>query len=449
MHLPVLGQNEHQLPGSRANFVARLNAHLRTMADEENIDLLTVDTQVTRDGIDAWHSPARWHRSKQEIAIAAGPLYGDLVARLVAAKKGYSYKCLVLDLDNTIWGGVVGDDGLEGIVIGRGTALGEAFVQFQDYCRELSRRGVILAVCSQNDEADALEPFDFHPDMVLKRSDIACFVANWSDKASNMRAIAEKLNIGLDSLVFVDDNPFERNLVRKELPMVAVPEVNDDPAHFAHSLAAAGYFEGLHLTHEDRRRTVQYCGNARRDAFVESTTDVASYLRELDLRLVWDHFDLLNTQRIVQLIARSNQFNLTTRRYTEQNILAIMSDPKAFGLHLRLVDRFGDNGIIAIIIGRLRDNADLEIDTWLMSCRVLGRQVEPTTLNLIAERAKEIGALRLLGEYFPTKKNGMVENHYAKLGFTTLESDRDNGSRNVLDLASFTPIETFIKVARA
>ena len=267
VHLPVLGQNEHQLPGSRANFVARLNAHLRTMADEENIDLLTVDTQVTRDGIDAWHSPARWHRSKQEIAIAAGPLYGDLVARLIAAKKGYSYKCLVLDLDNTIWGGVVGDDGLEGIVIGRGTALGEAFVQFQDYCRELSRRGVILAVCSQNDEADALEPFDFHPDMVLKRSDIACFVANWSDKASNIRAIAEKLNIGLDSLVFVDDNPFERNLVRKELPMVAVPEVDDDPANFAHSLAAAGYFEGLHLTHEDRQRTVQYCGNARRDAF--------------------------------------------------------------------------------------------------------------------------------------------------------------------------------------
>ena len=215
VHLPVLGQNEHQLPGSRANFVARLNAHLRTMADEENVDLLTVDAQATRDGIDAWHSPALWHRSKQEIAIAAGPLYGDLVARLIAAKKGYSYKCLVLDLDNTIWGGVVGDDGLEGIVIGRGTALGEAFVQFQDYCRELSRRGVILAVCSKNDEANALEPFDSHPDMVLKRNDISCFVANWSDKASNMRAIAEKLNIGLDSLVFVDDNPFETKLSAK------------------------------------------------------------------------------------------------------------------------------------------------------------------------------------------------------------------------------------------
>ena len=449
VHLPVLGQNEHRLLGSRAKFVAQLNARLQTMADEEDVDLLTVDAQATRDGLDAWHSPALWHRSKQEIAIAAGPLYGDLVARLIAAKKGYSYKCLVLDLDNTIWGGVVGDDGSAGIVIGRGTARGEAFVQFQDYCRELARRGVILAVCSKNDETNALEPFDGHPDMVLKRDDISCFVANWSDKASNIRAIAKKLNIGLDSLVFVDDNPFERNLIRKELPMVAVPEVDDDPANFALSIAAAGYFEGLYVTDEDRQRTVQYRGNAKRDALEESTTDVASYLRELDLRLVWDHFDKLNTQRIVQLIARSNQFNLTSRRYTEQDILAIMSDPKAFGLHLRLVDRFGDSGIIAIIIARLRDSADLEIDTWLMSCRVLGRQVEPTTLNLIAERAKEMGALRLLGEYVPTKKNGMVENHYAKLGFTALESDRDNGSRNVLDLASFTPIETFIKVARA
>ena len=448
VHLPLLGQNEHRLPGSRANFITRLNADLRVMADEESIDLLAVDAEAARDGIDAWHNPALWHRSKQEIAVAAGPLYGDLVARLIAAKKGYSYKCLVLDLDNTVWGGVVGDDGMEGIVIGQGTALGEAFVQFQDYCRELSRRGVILAVCSKNDEANALEPFDAHPDMVLKRGDISCFVANWSDKANNIRAIAEKLNIGLDSLVFVDDNPFERNLIRKELPIVAVPEVDEDPANYARAIAAAGYFEGLYVTDEDRERTGQYRGNAQRDALKESATDLEAYLRELDMRLVWGDFDKLNLPRIVQLIARSNQFNLTTRRYTEEDILAIIGDPDAFGLHLRLVDRFGDNGIIAIIIGRLRDNTDLEIDTWLMSCRVLGRQVEPTTLNLIAERAKAMGARRLLGKYIPTKKNGMVKEHYAKLGFTTLQSDQDSGSSNVLDLASFVPIETFIQVAK-
>ena len=448
VYFPLLGQNEHRLPGSRANFIARLNAGLQVMADEEGVDLLAVDAQAARDGIDAWHNSPVWHRSKQEIAVSAGPLYGDLVCRLIAAKKGYSYKCLILDLDNTIWGGVVGDDGVEGIVIGQGTALGEAFVQFQDYCRELSRRGVIFAVCSKNDEANALEPFDTHPDMVLKRNDISCFVANWSDKANNIRTIAERLNIGLDSIVFVDDNPFERNLVRKELPMVAVPEVDDDPANFALTIASAGYFEGLYVTDEDRERTIQYRGNAQRAALKESATDLDSYLRELDMRLVWGHFDKLNLPRIVQLIARSNQFNLTTRRYTEEDILAVIADPNAFGLHLRLIDRYGDNGIIAIIIGRLRDNADLEIDTWLMSCRVLGRQVEPTTLNLIVERAKEMGARRLLGEYIPTQKNQMVKDHYAKLGFTTKRSDKDSGSCNVLDLASFTPIETFIHVAR-
>jgi FkbH-like protein len=178
-------------------------------------------------------------------------------------------------------------------------------------------------------------------------------------------------------------------------------------------------------------------------------TDFHSYLRDLDMRLVWSRFDQLNMQRILQLTARSKQFNLTTRRCTEQDILTIIGDPKAFGLYLRLVDRFGDNGIIAIIIGRLRDNADLEIDTWLMSCRVLGRQVEPTTLNLIVERAKEIGARRLLGEYIPTKKNSMVKDHYVKLGFTALRSSKETGSCNVLDLASFKPIETFVRVTSA
>ena len=449
VQLPLLGQNEHRLPGSRAGFIARLNADLRVMADEEGVELLAVDVQAACDGIDAWHSPALWHRSKQEIVVAAAPLYGDLLARLIAAKQGYGYKCAVLDLDNTLWGGVVGDDGVDGIVIGQGTALGEAYVQFQDYCRELSRRGVILAVCSKNDEANALEPFESHPDMVLKRNDISCFVANWSDKAANIRTIAQKLNIGLDSLVFVDDNPFERNLVRKELPMVAVPEVDDDPANYARAIAAAGYFEGLFVTDEDRERTDQYRGNAQRDALKESATDLSSFLRELDMRLFWGEFDKLNMQRIVQLIARSNQFNLTTRRYTEADVLGVIGDPAAFGLHLRLVDRFGDNGIIAIIIGRLRDNADLDIDTWLMSCRVLGRQVEPTTLNLIAERARELGARRLIGEYIPTKKNGMVKEHYAKLGFATLQSADPAGSRSALDLASFKPIETFIQVTRA
>jgi len=446
VHPVVLGSNEHRLPGSRARFLARLNEALRVMADEDGVDLLAVDDHAARDGACAWHDTALWHRSKQEIAPPAAPLYGDLVGRLVAAKQGRSFKCLVMDLDNTMWGGVIGDDGMEGIALGQGSALGEAYVAFQDYARELSRRGVILAVCSKNDEANAVEPFEKHPEMVLRRPDISSFVANWQNKADNIRAIAEELNIGIDSLVFIDDNPFERNLVRQELPVVAVPEVSDDPTYFPRALADAGYFEGLSVTDEDRERTAQYQGNKARDALKASATDLESYLRGMEMQLVWKGFDRIGLQRIVQLINKSNQFNLTTKRYAEEDVLAVMADPDAFGLQLRLLDRFGDNGVIAIIIGRLLENKDLYIDTWLMSCRVLGRQVEPTTLNLIVQEAAKLGARRVVGEYIPTKKNGMVKDHYAKLGFSVMERDDAGGNRNIIDLTSFRPTETFIHV---
>ncbi len=446
LHLSVLGNNEHRLPGSRAQFVTRLNQAIRAMAEEDGVDVLAVDDRAARDGTGKWHDTGLWHRSKQEVAPTASPMYGDLVGRWLAAKQGRSFKCLVLDLDNTVWGGVIGDDGLEGIALGQGSPLGEAYVAFQEYARELSRRGIILAVCSKNDEANAVEPFEKHPDMVLKRGDIACFIANWSNKADNIRAIAQELNIGIDSLVFIDDNPFERNLVRQELPMVAVPEVSDDPTGYPVALSDAGYFEGLSVTDEDRERTSQYQGNKARDALKAAVTDLPSYLRGLEMQLVWKGFDKIGLQRIVQLINKSNQFNLTTRRYTEEDVVAVMADPDAFGLQLRLTDRFGDNGIIAIIIGRLQPNKDLYIDTWLMSCRVLGRQVEPTTLNLIAQEAAKLGAKRLAGEYIPTKKNAMVKDHYARLGFTVMETGADGGNRNILDLAGFTPAETFIHV---
>jgi FkbH-like protein len=446
VHLPLLGNNEQRLPGSRAGFVARLNIELRAMADAEGVDLVSLDSRVSADGIGKWHDAALWHRSKQEVSPTAAPFYGELVVRLLAAKLGRSFKCLVLDLDNTVWGGVIGDDGLEGIVIGQGSPLGEAYVAFQDYARELSRRGIILAVCSKNDEANAVEPFEKHPEMVLKRGDIACFIANWSDKASNIRAIAKDLNIGLDSLVFIDDNPFERNLVRQELPMVAVPEVDDDPTYYPRAIADAGYFEGIAITDEDRERSGQYQGNRAREALKSSVTDLDSYLRGLEMQLIWRPFDKIGLQRTVQLINKSNQFNLTTRRYTEEDVLAVMDDPGAFGLQLRLTDRFGDNGVIAIIIGRLRDDGDLYIDTWLMSCRVLGRQVEPTTLNLIAQEARRLGAKRLIGEYIPTKKNAMVKEHYTRLGFAESQFDDLGGNVSRMDLASFVPADTFIEV---
>jgi FkbH-like protein len=442
----LFGNNEFRLPGSPAHIVEQINGRMRDMVEGQQTDLLAIDAQVARDGLAAWYDPALWHRAKQEIHPAAAAVYGDLLGRLLAAQQGRSYKCLVLDLDNTLWGGVIGDDGLEGIVLGQGHALGEAYVSFQHYVRGLSQRGVILAVCSKNDEANALEPFDRHPEMVLKRSDIACFVSNWTDKAANIRDIASRLKIGLDALVFADDNPFERTIVRRELPMVAVPELPQDPALYAACLADAGYFEGLHLTAEDFERTRQYQANIQRESLVSSTTDIESYLRSLNMEAQWSRYNHLGLHRIVQLTNKTNQFNLTTLRTDEAAVTALIADPKALTLQIRLLDHFGDNGIIALVVGRFETaSTDILIDTWLMSCRVLGRGVEQTTLNLIAAEAKRLGAQRLIGEYRPTAKNGMVRDHYAKLGFAPLAEFDGGNTRWELRLEDFVPRDTFIR----
>lgn len=442
----LLGNNEHRLPGSAHRAVSQINAWLRS-PDGAGVDLIAVDDRVAADGLGAWHDPALWHRSKQEIAPLAAPLWGDLVVRVLAARLGRSFKALVLDLDNTLWGGVIGDAGIEGIVLGQGSPLGEGFLAVQAYAKQLSRRGIILAVASKNDAATALEPFDRHPEMLLRRADIAAFRADWNDKAGNLRAIAEELNIGLDSLVFLDDNPFERTLVRRELPMVAVPEVPDDPALVPAVLAAAGYFEAVCVTAEDRERTQNYQGNRERAQLEARSTNLVDYLRSLEMRLLWRPFDMAGLQRTLQLINKTNQFNLRTRRYTEAEVLAVMHDPAAIGLQLRLLDRFGDNGIIAVLIGRLRPpGEDLDIDTWLMSCRVLGRQVEWSTLRLIVDHARRMGAKRLIGEYLPTPKNAMVKDHYERHGFSILSRDASGRSLAKLELADFTPADSCISL---
>ena len=443
----ILGQNEHRMPGSRAGLIARVNVGLRDWGETEGVDLVAVDAAAARDGLALWHDPALWHRAKQDIRPAAAPVYGDLVVRVLAAKAGKSRKCLVLDLDNTLWGGVIGDDGLEGIDLGQGSALGEGFSSVQDYVKQLGQRGVILAVCSKNDEARAWEPFDKHPDMILRRQDIACFLANWDDKATNIRRIAERLDIGLDSLVFLDDNPFERNHVRQALPMIAVPEVPDEPALVPDLLAAAGYFEAVAITAEDRERGKLYGQNARRDEARIQHSDMAAYLRSLDMRAIWGEFDTLNRSRIVQLINKTNQFNLTTRRYNESDYDAVLRDETCLGLHLRLVDRFGDNGLIGVVIAR-GSSATLVIDSWLMSCRVLGREVERATLSILVEEARRRGAGRLIGEYLPSPKNAMVSDHYDKLGFALIERDGSGAKRYALPIDSYRAPDLPIVVER-
>ena len=443
----LLGNNETRLPTSPAAIVAQLNAEIRANAASTNINLLSVDTWAAEDGLNNWFDASLWYQAKQEIHPRASVLYGDQLGRLIAALWGRSAKCLVLDLDNTLWGGVIGDDGLEGIVLGQGSPAGEAFVAFQRYAKQLSERGVILAVCSKNDEANALEPFEKHPEMVLRRKDIACFVANWTDKATNIRAIAERLNIGLDSLVFVDDNPAERRLVRSELPVVAVPELPEDPAEYARTVSDAGYFEAVDLTAEDRERTELYRANAAREAARSSATDIGAFLDGLSMELHANSFDMPGLKRIAQLMNKTNQFNLTTRRYTEADVLGMIADPDAATLQLRLTDIHGDNGVIGLTLGYKRGNT-LSIDTWLMSCRVLGRGVENATLNLLVEQALELGCDILRGEYRPTAKNGMVRDHYRQLGFTLTEEAADGITHWELPLTGYTPRPTHMKILK-
>ncbi|MDE2515318.1 MAG: HAD family hydrolase [Rhodospirillales bacterium] len=437
--LPVLprlmGSNEHRLAGAPAQALARINAGLTARAAAAGVHLLAIDARAAQDGLAAWHDPALWHRSRQEIRPDAAPIYGDMLARLLAALQGRARKCLVLDLDNTIWGGVIGDDGPDGIVLGPGSAAGEGFLAVQAYAKALAQRGVILAVCSKNEAANALAVFDTHPEMILRRSDIACFQANWQDKASNLRAIAGQLRIGLDALVMLDDNPAERALIRRELPMVAVPEPPEEAARVPGCLADAGYFEALAITVEDRARTGQYRQEHARAALRETATDLAGFLHGLEMRMTVHPFEDATLPRIAQLINKTNQFNLTTRRYAEERLRAMRHAADWIGLCFRLRDRFGDHGIIAVAILQA-ESESLRIDTWLMSCRVLGRQVEEAMLGVLLEEARRRGARRLLGAYVPSARNAMVREHYPKLGFTACAPDGDGAHRWVLDLAA-------------
>ena len=442
----LMGNNEERLLQSPAAILSRINESLRPAAAEAGVELLALDRLIASEGLSAWYDPGMWHHSKHEVHPCAAEMYGEQVARLVAAGRGRSAKCLVLDLDNTLWGGVVGDDGLNGIVLGQGSGQGEAFVEFQRYVKGLSLRGVILAVCSKNDRENALEPFERHPEMVLRAKDIACFVANWTDKATNLRSIAKQLNIGLDALVFVDDNPFERELIRRELPMVAVPEMPEDPAGYAATLAATGYFEGLRTTEEDRVRCKLYQANAEREQMRDTATDIGSYLESLRMTMTATHFDSLGLTRITQLINKTNQFNLTTQRMTEAEVAALMSDPKMVTLQVRLVDRFGDNGIIAVLMARMCPSGEALIETWLMSCRVLGRKVEEACLNVLAEACAARGMKRLIGAYRPTEKNGMVREMYGSFGFERIEMDEIGATRWVLPLEGFQPKLVPIKI---
>jgi FkbH-like protein len=419
--LRPLGNLEASVPYGRVNFLERLNAEFAAYARTHSRFLIDdIHYLSTQMGLTAWEDNTYWYNFHMAVSPAATVALAQNVAAIIKAVYGKTRKCLILDLDNTLWGGVIGDDGLQNLILGRDHPVGESFVNFQRYVKDLQRRGILLAVCSKNDPENAKEGFS-HPDSVLKLEDFSAFKANWSPKPDNIREIAAELNIGLDGLVFVDENPAERALVAEQLPEVAVPEVGSDVSRFAEVLEHERYFEVEKIVQDDLNRSDFYSANVRRNVYQSEFRDYGDFLASLEMTAEIGPFVPVYLERTTQLINKTNQFNLTTRRYTSADVEAISRDQAFITLYGRLVDKFGDNGLVSVLIGRVDDDT-VEIDLWLMSCRVLKREMELAMFDALVEQCEARGIRKIVGVYIPSKKNKMVAGHYAGLGFTRIEA---------------------------
>jgi FkbH-like protein len=438
----VFGSYANKVESSFSFQVRKLNYELMKLASQyTNLFICDIAGLQNMLGRQFMFAPNVYMTTEMVLSVNALPYVASRVVDIIAAIKGQFKKCLILDLDNTVWGGVIGDDGIEGIELGHGLGIGKAFTEFQMWVKKLKQRGIIICVASKNNEETAKEPFEKHPDMVLKLDDIAVFQANWETKVDNIRTIQSVLNIGFDSMVFLDDNPFERNMVRENIPGITVPELPDDPAMYLEYLYSLNLFETASYSNADKDRTKQYQVEAKRVSLSKSFTNEADFLKSLNMVSTVSGFTKFNTPRVAQLSQRSNQFNLRTIRYTEADIESMANDPNVIDLSFTLEDKFGDNGLIAVVIMKQQDVDTLFVDTWFMSCRVLKRGMENFTLNTMAEYAKKKGYKRIIGEYIPTPKNKMVELHYPNLGFTQLEPE---SYQYVLDLDSYSPRECYI-----
>jgi FkbH-like protein len=442
----ILGNLDAVSPGGATRFVNELNREfaLEAAANPRLTvqDLAGISARV---GLNQWFDPVRWFSSKIANTVEGTFAIAGSLAALVRAIYGRSRKVLVLDLDNTLWGGVIGDDGPDNIVIGRETPIAESYAAFQEYCLSLRARGVLLAVCSKNDDEVARQGFA-HPDSILKLEHFSAFKANWEPKHENILAIAQELNLGVDSFVFADDNPAERTLVEAQIPGIAVPDLGNDVTKYAAIIEAGRYFEQLSLGTEDLTRAKIYEQNAQRANLAQKFANYDEYLDSLWMTAEIGAFNSTYMKRIAQLTNKSNQFNLTTRRYTLAEIESAARDGKHIGIYGKLTDRFGDNGLISVVLGTI-DRGELHLDLWLMSCRVLKREMEIAMLDALVEQAKTRYIESIVGYYVPTAKNGMVADHYQKLGFSLVSKNEASGATVwSLDLSNYSARSRHIRI---
>lgn len=435
----ALGQYSSKIEAAFIYQIRKLNFLLQeSMAKRNNlypVDLLAVQIQV---GQTQFYDAALYYNAKMTIALDTLPYVAKAVVDVLVAMSGRIKKCVICDLDNTLWGGVIGDDGIGGIEIGE-LGRGHAFTNLQRWLKQLKECGIILAVCSKNNEDTAKEPFEKHEEMVLRLSDISIFVANWNDKASNIKMIQKSLNIGMDSIVFLDDNPFERNLVRQMIPEIEVPELPEDPALYLGYLQRCNYFDTVSYAGENSDRTKQYQAEFERNKLQQQFTSIDDYLISLDMVAEVKAFEPVRYARIAQLTQRSNQFNLRTIRYTEDEIERVANDPNYLTLYYTLRDKFGDHGLISVVILKKISDKTIFIDTWLMSCRVLKRGMEEFIINKLVETAEINGFDEIWAEYIPTAKNSMVKDIYSVMGFSEKEENQYQ-----LDVKSYKKKQCYI-----
>jgi len=418
----VYGNYFNKIKRSLGYQIREYNYKLMNICREyKNLFINDINMLQNRYGLSLVFDPKMYVNASMVYSLDFLPLLAKNSVDIINAISGRFRKCMIVDLDNTLWGGIIGDDGIENIQIGE-LGIGKAYTEFQQWLKQLKQRGIILAACSKNTEHIAKEPFEKHPDMVLKLDDFAVFAANWNTKVDNIKYIQSVLNIGFDSMVFCDDNPVEREIVRTYIPGISVPELPEDPAEYLLYLRSLNLFETATYSHEDTQRTKLYQQEAQRRDVQMNFKNEDEFLKSLHMVSSVKSFNSFTVPRVAQLTQRSNQFNLRTVRYSEEEISAISTSHEYFPLSFTLEDKFGDYGLISVLILK-KENQSLFVDTWIMSCRVLKRTMEFFVLNTIVELAVMNGYDYIVGEYLPTAKNELVKDHYKDLGFT-LENGR-------------------------
>ncbi len=418
----------------RVNFVTRLNLKFAEHAQtHDNFYINDINYLSASFGLESWSDPFYWHMYKYALSMSAIPCLAQSVANIIKSLYGKNKKAFALDLDNTLWGGIVGDDGPENIEIGQETPIAQAYSEFQEYLKAHTQLGIILNIVSKNEPENAMAGLQ-RPDMVLKPDDFIMIKANWEPKSQNLVDIAHTLSLGQDSFVFVDDNPAEREIIRQQVANATVPEVGDKPEYYIHEIDKMGYFEVTTLSSDDAARTQMYKQNAARSRAETSFADYGSYLASLEMRAEIAPFAPMYMSRIAQLTNKSNQFNLTTLRLTQADVEGMAAGGDYITLYGKLEDKFGDNGVVAVSIGK-QEGRRLDIILWLMSCRVLKRDMEFAMMDELVDACRARGVEQIYGHYYPTAKNGMVREFYKQQGFEKLSEDEKGNSEWVLDIS--------------